>query len=766
MSNEFAHEDHLSLTPCTSYLAVEALDGRPLWEGRISRVTDELSMQISIIHKEILKFYVISSPIHPLILGLPWLRKYDPYISWKEAEIKQWGSACHEQCISHSIPVTVSTITLTQGNSEVVHLPSQYADLLEAFSKVKATELPPHRSSDCSIELIPGSTPPKGRIFPLSQPEAEAMKKYIEEELAKGFIRPSTSPASAGFFFVKKKDGSLRPCINYRGLNDITIKFRYPLPLVPAALEQLRQAKYFTKLDLRSAYNLIRIREGDEWKTAFSTSTGHYEYCIMPFGLANSPSVFQSFMNDIFRDMLDRRVLVYIDDILVFSDSFDEHIQHVRAVLRRLMQHQLYIKAEKCEFHQTQVAFLGYVISQEGVTMDDNKVKAVVNWPQPRTLKELQRFLGFANFYRRFIRNFSSVAAPLTSLTKRSTSQLSWSTEAKQAFQELKDRFTSAPILHHPDPSHPFIIEVDASSTGIGAILSQRQGSPTKMFPCAYFSRKLSAPERNYDVGNRELLAMKAAMEEWRYWLEGARHPFTVLTDHKNIEYLRSAKRLNPRQARWALFFTRFHFTVTYRPGSRNVKADALSRLDEITNHIEEEENIIPESLLVAPVRWDIETEINLANAEHPPPPGCPPYLTSVPEQLRDKLLHQVHDTPSLGHPGITTTVQLLKNRFWWPSMTRDTAIFVNNCTACSTSKPSGHLPAGLLQPLPVPQRPWSHIAIDFVTDLPNSSGNTTILKVVDRFSKSHTPAQAPVSSGDSRDPVQLCVPILRPTRG
>ncbi len=202
---------------------------------------------------------------------------------------------------------------------------------------------------------------------------------------------------------------------------------------------------------------------------------------------------------------------MYIDDILVFSDSFDEHIQHVRAVLRRLMQNQLYIKAEKCEFHQTQVAFLGYVISQEGVTMDEHKVKAVVNWPRPRTLKELQRFLGFAKFYRRFIRNFSSVAAPITSLTKRSTSQLSWSTEARQAFQELKDRFTSATILHHPDPSHPFIIEVDASSTGIGAILSQRQGSPTKMFPCAYFSRKLSAPERNYDVGNRELLAMKAA---------------------------------------------------------------------------------------------------------------------------------------------------------------------------------------------------------------------------------------------------------------
>ncbi len=260
--------------------------------------------------------------------------------------------------------------------------------------------------------------PTKGRVFPLSQPESEAMRTYIEEELAKGFIRPSTSPASAGFFFVKKKDGGLRPCIDYRSLNDITIKFRYPLPLVPSALEQLRSARYCTKLDLRSAYNLIRIREGDEWKTAFSTTSGHYEYLVMPFGLSNSPSVFQAYINDVFRDMLNRWVIVYIDDILVFSDSLDNHIQHVRAVLQRLIEQQLYAKMEKCEFHQTQISFLGYIISSEGVAMDDKKVQSVLNWPQPKTVKELQRFLGFANFYRRFIRNFSTIAAPLTSLLR------------------------------------------------------------------------------------------------------------------------------------------------------------------------------------------------------------------------------------------------------------------------------------------------------------------------------------------------------------
>ncbi|KAL0158888.1 hypothetical protein M9458_046964, partial [Cirrhinus mrigala] len=299
-------------------------------------------------------------------------------------------------------------------------------------------------------------------------------------------------------------------------------------------------------------------------------------------------------------------------------------------------------------------------------------------------------------------------------MTKRGSQFLKWTPAALQAFADLKSRFTTAPILHHPDPSLPFIVEVDAPSTGIGAVLSQHHGSPAKMFPCAYYSRKLTPAECNYDVGNRELLAMKAALEEWRHWLEGALHPFTILTDHKNLEYLRSAKRLNPRQVRWALLFTRFTFTVTYRPGSKNTKADSLSRISEPSDKPNLEETILPETLLIAPVQWDIMTEINLANEQHPPPPECPPQLTFVPEMHRKQLLHHIHSTPSSGHPGIRATLHLLNNRFWWPTIN-----------------------AGLLQPLPIPQRPWSHIAIDFITDLPSSRGNTTILTIVDRFSKS-----------------------------
>ncbi|KAI2648707.1 Transposon Tf2-6 polyprotein [Labeo rohita] len=697
MDIAFALANHLPLLPCASLLAVAAIDGRPLGSGQIRNTTDDLTLRLEPAHHEIIRFFLISSPQAPIILGYPWLNQHEPNISWTQGTITHWSPHCQLHCLRPTAPVSQPAANST--------IPADYQDLLEAFSRTKATLLPPHRPGDCAIDLLPDFTPPRGRIYPLSHPESEAMNNYIQEELAKGFIRPSTSPFSAGFFFVKKKDGGLRPCIDYRALNDITIKYRYPLPLVPSALEQLRSARFFTKLDLRSAYNLIRIREGDEWKTAFSTATGHYEYLVMPFGLANSPSFFQAFVNEIFRDMLHRWVIIYIDDILIYSNSYQEHIQHVRAVLQRLIQHQLYAKEEKCEFHQEKIAFLGYIISPEGIAMDDSKVYA----------------LG---------------GGALTAMVKKGNTRLSWSSPALQAFTDLRQRFTTAPILHHPDPNKPFLVEVDASSSGVGAVLSQRQGQPPKTYPCAYFSHKLTSAERNYDVGNRELLAIKLALEEWRHWLEGAQHPFTVLTDHKNLEYLRTARVLNHRQARWALFFTRFQFQVTYRPGSQNTKADALSRIHDPDLTQAPPGTILPSSVVVAPVAWDIMTEISEALTQDPTPANCPDHLTYVPPNLRPQVLSLTHSSPSSGHPGIEATLDLLNNRFWWPSMRHDTIAFVKNCSTCNMTKSPRQLPAGLLQPLPIPRRPWSHIAVDFVTDLPSSNSNTTILTVVDRFSK------------------------------
>ncbi|KAK3521961.1 hypothetical protein QTP70_020459 [Hemibagrus guttatus] len=420
-----------------------------------------------------------------------------------------------------------------------------------------------------------------------------------------------------------------------------------------------------------------------------------------PSKCLHKPAVFQSLINEVFQDILGKWVIAYIDDILVYLTSLEEHVHHV---LSRLQQ--LYVKPEKCEFQRTTVTFLGYVISRQGVEMDLTKVHAVTEWPNPTTVKELQRFLGFANFYRRFIRNYGSMAGPLTSLLRGKPRRLSWSDQAQAAFVKLKDSFTTAPILCHPDPDLPFVVE------------------------------ELMTAEANYDVGNRELLSIKAALEEWWHWLEGARHPFLVLTDHRNLEYLRSAKRLNPRQAQWVLFFTHFEFSVTYRPGSKNSKADALSRQFEAQSEPSQPNLILSAAAILALVRWSLIDEIRRAHTDEPPPANCPATKVYVPLQFRQQVLQWVHEAPSSGHPGILRLTQLTLRRFWWRSLRTNVERFVRSCSTCAQSRVSRQLPEGLLEPLPTPQRPWSHTSVDFLTNLPNSGGFTTVMVVVDRFSK------------------------------
>ncbi|KAK7878028.1 hypothetical protein WMY93_031309 [Mugilogobius chulae] len=413
--------------------------------------------------------------------------------------------------------------------------------------------------------------------------------------------------------------------------------------------------------------------------------------------------------------------------------DLQQHIQHVRTVLQRLLENKLFVKAEKCQFHASSVPFLGFVIEQGQIKADPEKVKAVADWPRPETRKQLQRFLGFANFYRRFIKDYSKRAAPLTQLTSTSI-PFKWSTEAESAFHTLKTLFVSAPVLSHPDPSRQFIVEVDASDSGVGAVLSQRSTSDQKLHPCAFFSRRLSPAERNYDIGNRELLAVVLALQEWRHWLEGAEHPFIVWTDHKNLSYLRSAKRLNSRQARWALFLGRFNFTLTYRPGSRNLKPDALSRQSSL-----EEPDILPETILspvhivdapenasscmVGAVHWEIEKTVREAQRSQPDPGNGPPNCLFVPDSVRSKVLQWGHSSKLTCHPGFNRTLSFLKQRFWWPTMSQDVRSFVSSCSVCARSKSTHQRPAGLLHPLPIPSRPWSHIAVDFVTGLPPSEG-------------------------------------------
>ena len=305
----------------------------------------------------------------------------------------------------------------------------------------------------------------------------------MDDKLASGAIQPSNSPHGAPVLFVPKKDGKLRLCVDFRGLNKITKKDRYPLPLISDLLDAPRKAQVYTKLDLAHAYHLVRIAEGDEWKTTFHTKYGSYEWKVMPFGLTNAPAAFQRFVNEIFSDMLDVCVIVYLDDILIYSENMDLHQEHVREVLRRLRKHKLYANPDKCEFHSTTVEYLGYILSPEGLSMAEDKVKAILDWPVPRKIKDIQSFLGFANFYRRFIFNYSDIVVPMTRLTRKDTPWL-WTSQCQQAFDSLKEAFTNAPILTHWEPDCPLIVEMDV------------------LHPCEVRQTSLEIPRPNLDLAH------------------------------------------------------------------------------------------------------------------------------------------------------------------------------------------------------------------------------------------------------------------------
>ena len=431
-----------------------------------------------------------------------------------------------------------------QLDPDLSKIPPEYHKFAKVFSKEEADKLPEHRPYDHKIPLKPDTTPPWGPIYSLSPEELKVLREYIHEHLRKGFIQHSQSPCAAPILFAKKPDGTLRLCVDYRGLNQITIRNRYPLPLINELFDRVRGTKYFTKFDVRDGYHRLRMAKGEEWKTAFHTRYGLFEYCVMPFGLCNAPGTFQHHMNNTFRDYLDDFLANYMDDLLVYSKTLKEHKIHVRKVLQRLQEKELYLKPSKCEFHKSEVKFLGYIISENSISMDPTKVETVLSWLAPQSVLEIQTFLGLANFYRRFIKNFSRLLVPITALLKKNT-PFHWNRAADRAFRALKKAFTSAPVLRHFDYSKPAVMETDASDYAIGAILSQLDEDTGLLHPCAFFSRKFTPAELNYEIYDKEMLAVVDGFSTWRHYLEGSGHQTQVITDHKNLIWFSETKVYN-----------------------------------------------------------------------------------------------------------------------------------------------------------------------------------------------------------------------------
>lgn len=732
-----------------------------------SRIIPELKFRIKG-YKDRCPFTVTKLAQDDVILGKPWLSYINPDIDWPTNTIKitkkgvtyQLQTPNGKEDEREELPLlsalqikkklrkgaTVFLAVIREIPEQPMQSSSgeqseawkeQLQKVLEKHKEVfeKLPEgLPPKRSVDHKIELEPGAKPPYLPIYHMSPLELEELNRQLTELIEKGYIQPSKSPYGSPVLFVPKKNGKLRFCVDYRALNKLTVKNRYPLPRIDELLDRLQGAAYFSKIDLQSGYWQIRIAEEDVHKTAFRTRYGHFEWKVLPFGLTNAPATFQGLMNDIMRPYLDQFVIVYLDDICIYSKSPEEHVEHVDKVLSVLRKHKLYAGLDKCTFGVQEMEFLGHIVSKDGIKVDPKKVEAVQSWPVPQSVKEIRSFLGLTGYYRKFIRHYAHKALPLTELTKQDVTW-HWSEKEQKAFEELKEALTAAPVLVSPNPELPYEVYTDASFYALGAVLMQDHGKGLQ--PVAYLSRKLTPTERGYPIGDKEMLGIFWALNEWRCYLEGA--TFRVNSDHLNHTWFQSKKNLTRRQTKWSQWLESYYSgaEIKYKKGKENI-SDPLSRRADLCT-------------ITSVSTSDLITEIREAYQRDSYYDNPFPFLTNVdglwyfgdrlavPRDLalRQLIIRECHDCPSSGHLGITKTFQRVATKFWWPHMSRSIYAYVKACSSCQLNKPSHQAPSGLMQPLPTPSAKWEHITMDLITDLPvTRRGYDSVVTFADRLSK------------------------------
>ncbi|KAK1695348.1 hypothetical protein QYE76_012045 [Lolium multiflorum] len=598
-------------------------------------------------------------------------------------------------------------------------LPPAVANLLQEFIDVFPQDvppgLPPIRGIEHQIDLIPGASLPNRAPYRTNPEETKEIQRQIQ--------------------VLQDKEGWFFTHVYCRSINNITIRYRHPIPRLDDMLDELSGSIMFSKVDLCSGYHQIRMQLGDEWKTAFKTKFGLYEWLVMPFGLTNAPSTFMRLMNEVLRAFIGRFVVVYFDDILIYSKSLEEHLDHLRAVFNALRDARLYGNLEKCTFCTNRVAFLGYVVTAQGIEVDPAKIEAIENWPQPKTVTQVRSFLGLAGFYRRFVKDFGSIAAPLNELTKKDVPFV-WGDAQQDSFMILKYKLTHAPLLQLPDFNKTFELECDASGIGLGGVLLQ-EGKPV-----AYFSEKLSGPSLNYSTYDKELYALVRTLQTWQHYLWPKE--FVIHSDHESLKHIRSQAKLNRRHAKWVEFIESFPYVIKHKKGKDNVIADALSRRYTMLSQLDFK--IFGLETIKEQYLHDADFKDVLLN--------CKDGRTwnkfvlndgfvfranklCIPDSsVRLLLLQEAHGGGLMGHFGVKKTEDVLAAHFFWPRMRRDVERFVARCTTCQKAK-SRLNPHGLYMPLPVPSVPWEDISMDFILGLPRTQkGRDSIFVVVDRFSK------------------------------
>ena len=758
-----------------------------------------------------------------MILGIPWLSKENPHIDWAQGAItvrhgQRWislplakplkrtdedeeahldylisknslGSMMNSKMMTGAFlgyirEAEVEESVVLQAQGDAVEkpkwdqaLPADVRAVLVEFDDVFPQELPQglppvRQGHEFKIDLEDDQPPANRPLYKMSPLELGEAKRQIQDMLEHGFIRPSSSPYGAPVLFVPKKDGSLRFCIDYRWLNRKTVKNRYPLPLPEELFDRLGSAKVFTKIDLRSGYWQMPVKPEDVHKTAFKTRWGLYECLVMPFGVTNAPAQFMYMMNDLLGEYLDDFVIVFLDDVLIYSANPQDHVEHLRKVLGKLRHHQLFAKASKCDILKTSVEFLGQQIYAGGMTPTEAKLKAVRDWSVPQNIKDIRPFLGFANYYRRFVRNFAEIADPLTSLTRKDA-VWQWGPFQRRAFQQLKDMLCAAPVLQFPDPKLPYTVVTDASGTAAGGVLMQDQGDGLR--PLAFLSRRLKPTEQRYSAYERELAAVAYCLMSWRHYLEGCPGGVTVVTDHQPLVRLMDQQVLSRAQTRWIRLglFQSIRPIIKYQPGKANIVADALSRsqrsdaqellpIPAMAKEAEAQDQLFVLSGTGLQLPEEMQRKWTTAYQEdrshktafnqlrqgkavdkfYLTPTGLMAMMVGkqqkiiVPQSLRQAVLKECHDVPSVGHVGMRRTLELVDRQFHWRGLRSDTISYVKTCPVCQVMKSDSRAKAGLLQPLEIPTRKWAHVTTDLVTDLPESGGFTAVAVFVDKLTK------------------------------
>ncbi|PKA64689.1 putative mitochondrial protein [Apostasia shenzhenica] len=659
---------------------------------------------------------------------------------------KHWAKLLQNASVALYIQFFSSLIAVTDKPLQKLTIKQQKEldAILGRHSEVftEPSGLPPHRTFDHQITLKEGTNPISVRPYRYPALQKSAIERLISEMKESGIIRESISPFSSPVVLIKKKDGSWRLCIDYRELNAKTIRDKFPIPVIEELLDELHGSQYFSKMDLRSGYWQVRMFEDDIRKTAFRTHEGHYEFLVMPFGLTNAPATFQRLMNSIFKPFLRQFVLVFFDDILIYSKSWQEHLQHLKQVFDVIVENSLKLKKSKCMFATQTIEYLGHYISAEGVTTDPTKIQAIIEWPTPSSVKELRGFLGLAGYYRRFIKDYGKISKGLTDLLKKNS--FTWNDQAKDSFQHLKGLLSKPPVLALPNFSQPFTIETDASGTGIGAILMQAGR------PIAFFSKALSEKHQKLPVYERELLAMVAAIQKWRPYLID--NHFKVKTDHQSLRFLLEQRISTPAQQKWISKLAGYDFEILYKKGNSNTAADALSRRNTMQtlslNAILQ--GLSTDILQAIQQSWTKDEQLSaIINQLKMRTTLAKPYswrnnqlhwkgklAVGNDMELRTQLVKMIHTEPAGGHSGFQPTLHRLKEMYHWKGMGQTVKNIIRECDICQRNKYETTAPAGLLQPLPIPERIWTDVSLDFIEGLPKSHGKNAILVVVDHLSK------------------------------